>query len=155
MTELSETEWEQWRSFHAMRQQLARALDEQMRRDAGISDASYAILVALVDTPERQLRSRELVARIGWEKSRLSHQLTRMAAHGLVERVECDDDSRGSWVRVTPRGHRVMLKATRGHAATVRALFFDALSDAELDAVHSASQKILAEIGRADKPGRK
>jgi DNA-binding MarR family transcriptional regulator len=78
-----------------------------------------------------------------------------MAAHELVERVECDDDSRGTWIRVTPRGHRVMLKATRGHAAAVRTLFFDALSDAELDAVHSASQKILAEIGRADKPGRK
>lgn len=152
MAELTEEEWELWRTFHAMRQQLARALEDRFQHDAGISDPSYAVLVALVDSAERQLRSRELVVRTGWEKSRLSHQLTRMARHGLVERSDCDDDSRGTWIRVTPKGRRLMLKATRGHAAAVRALFFDPLSHEELAALRSASEKILAAINGAAGP---
>lgn len=146
MAELSTEEWARWRKFHAMRHQLDRALDEQLHRDAGISDSAYAILLALTESPQRQLRSRELLARTGWEKSRLSHQVTRMVSAGLVKRVDCDEDLRGSWVCVTPEGRRAMLRATRGHAATLRSLFFDALSTEELAALSSASDKVLKAI---------
>jgi DNA-binding MarR family transcriptional regulator len=148
MAELNEQEWSLWRSFHAMRQELDRTLEDRLQRDAGISDASYTVLVALTDSPERQLRSRELAANIGWEKSRLSHQVTRMVANGLVERLDCDDDLRGSWVRATSEGRRAMLRATRVHGTMLRPLLFDALSPQELTALRSASLKVLAAIRR-------
>ena len=89
MSEVTEEEWAVWRTFYAMRRQLDRALEDQLQRDAGISGADYEILLALFTSRDRRLRSRDLVDRIGWEKSRISHQVTRMESRGLVERSEC------------------------------------------------------------------
>lgn len=143
MAEVSAEEWVLWRKFHTMGRKLGRALEEQLQHDAGISDPDYAVLLALTGTAERQLRSRDLVEQMGWEKSRLSHQVTRMVSRGLVERLGCDDDQRGTWIRVTPSGRRAMLKATRGHANAIRRLFFDLLSDEELSALASASDRVI------------
>ena len=46
------------------------------------------------------MRVLELARALGWEKSRLSHQLTRMQQRGLVERSNCSEDRRGAFVVV-------------------------------------------------------
>ena len=60
-------------------------------------------MLTLFKAPERRMRPGALGESIGWEKSRLSHQLTRMATRGLVERIECDTDARGSLDRAHAR----------------------------------------------------
>ncbi|WP_371601214.1 MarR family winged helix-turn-helix transcriptional regulator [Streptomyces sp. NBC_00564] len=56
------------------------------------------------------LRAKDLGAEVGWERSRLSHQISRMEKRGLVTREACADDARGSMVRLTERaGMRSML----------------------------------------------
>jgi DNA-binding MarR family transcriptional regulator len=89
------------------------------------------------------LRARELGQELAWEKSRVSHQVSRMEKRGLVERRECDTDARGTWIGITPDGRRAVLGVAREHAATMRSHFFDVVSASELDAIKVASERVL------------
>jgi DNA-binding MarR family transcriptional regulator len=146
VSNVSDEEWQVWRSFHAMRSQLDLVLDRRLQQDAGISGQDYSILLTLFEAPGNQLRARELGDRLGWEKSRLSHQVTRMVARDLVERAHCDTDARGTWIGITVTGRRTVLGAMRDHALTIRRLFFDVLSESEQATLGAISDRVLATI---------
>ncbi|MFD9218210.1 MarR family winged helix-turn-helix transcriptional regulator [Streptomyces sp. NPDC059544] len=61
----------------------------QLLRDSGLSAADYALLARLSEAPEGLLRAKELGAEVDWERSRLSHQISRMEKRGLVARESC------------------------------------------------------------------
>jgi DNA-binding MarR family transcriptional regulator len=136
-------EWDVWRTFHSMRRKLDLALERQLQRDADISAADFGILGALFEAPNRQLRARDLGRRLSWEKSRISHQVSRMEKRGLLERRECETDLRGSWIGLTNDGTRAVLGAMRDHAATLRRYFFDVLDPAELEAFKAISNRVI------------
>lgn len=142
-TAVSPTEWEAWRTLRSMRRQLDLVLERELQQAAGISNADYGVLSSLFEAPDRQLRANELGAALGWEKSRVSHQVSRMEKRGLVERRECDSDARGTWISATPSGSRAMLSATRDHGASLRTYFFDVLTEEELAVLQRASSKVL------------
>jgi len=139
-------EWALWDAFGAMHVELARELDRRLQRDAGISQGDYAVMLTLFRAPERRLRPGVLGERIGWEKSRVSHQLTRMVSRGLVERVECDTDGRGSVVVLARAGRLAMLQAMRDHASAIRSLFLDVLEPDEKHAIANASARVLRRL---------
>jgi DNA-binding MarR family transcriptional regulator len=146
VSRIGESEWDVWRSFYAMRRRLDHALEVQLQRDSGISRPDFEILIALFNAPDRRLRVRELISTIGWEKSRVSHQVTRMEKRGLVTKFECDSDRRGSWVELTSTGRKVILGAMREHSDTIKRYFFDALSPDELAVIGTASASIISAI---------
>ncbi len=150
VSEVSEAEWEVWRNFLRMRTQLDRVLEKQLQQDAGISSPDYAVLLTLFEAEGKQLRARELGELLLWEKSRVSHQVSRMEKRGLVERTQCDTDARGTWIGLTAAGKRATLKAMRNHAATIRRAFFDVLSPEELDALRTAAPRVLHVIEPPD-----
>src|SRR5687768_4921897 len=83
---------------------------------------------------------RELGALLGWEKSRLSHHVRRMAERGLVKKEKCASDRRGSFVSVTTAGRKEIEAAAPGHVAAVRQLFVDRLTGDQLDAVADVAE---------------
>ena len=149
VSEIDATEWQLWHDFATMHRDLMRELDRRLQRDAGISQGDYGVMLTLFQAPDRRLRPGELGDAIAWEKSRLSHQLTRMAARGLVERAECVTDGRGSWVVLTRDGRRTLLHALRDHAASIRSLFLDALEPDEKRAMARASERVLERLDDA------
>jgi len=64
--------------------------------------------VMALGTPGGVLRARELGTEIGWDRSRLSHHVSRMEERGLVSREECSEDARGTMVRLTDAGPRTI-----------------------------------------------
>jgi DNA-binding MarR family transcriptional regulator len=146
VSSVSQDEWGVWRAFRVMNRQLYLTLDRRLQQDAGISGPDYEILLTLFEAPRNQLRSRELGELLGWEKSRLSHQVTRMEARGLVERTECDTDARGTWIGITAVGRRTTLRAMRDHALTIRRLFFDVLTAEEQGTLKDISERVLEAI---------
>lgn len=146
VSEVSPADWELWRSFRSMGEQLGRELDRQLQRDSGISQADYGILVTLFEAPERQMRTGELGEILAWEKSRVSHQVARMEARGLVKRVECESDGRGTWVTLQPDGTRALLGAMREHASAIRDLFLEQLQDDEKEVLRKAAQRVLLKL---------
>ena len=114
-----------------------------------MSAADYAVMVPLSEAPNGQLRTKDLGIALGWDRSRTSHQVTRMVKRGLVAREFCEDDARGSTVRLTPAGKAAIEKAAPKHVALVRQLFVDPLSDDELDALGVTLDRMLAAVGLA------
>ena len=143
---LTEREERAWRSLQFMQMRLEGALAHQLAADSGLSYPDYVVLVALTGRPEGRLRLFELAAALGWEKSRLSHHVGRMATRSLVTKERCDSDRRGAYVVVTPTGRREIEAAAPGHVAAVRQLFVDRLSPAQLDAIGDVAELVLAAL---------
>ena len=144
--ELDAQESAVWRDFMTMSSQLSRELDRRLQADAGISHADYSVLIMVHGAADHQLRTGELAELLAWEKSRVSHQVARMEARGLVVRRECDTDGRGTWIAPTDEGRRVLQGAAANHTRTIRALFFDVLSDEQRVAFGDASQHVLDKL---------
>ena len=144
--EVTEDEQELWRSFFLMRRQLELTLERRLQADAGISTADYEILSALHSDPARRLRAGNIGDLIGWEKSRVSHQITRMEQRDLVKREECGDDARGVWVVLTSEGSRAVLNAETDRRDAVRKHFFDVLDGDEKRVLTAISHKVLDTI---------
>jgi DNA-binding MarR family transcriptional regulator len=135
-----------WRGLQFMQMRLDVELARQLAGESGLSYPDYMVLVALTDDPDGRLRQFELGELLGWEKSRVSHHLGRMAGRGLVARERCDSDRRGAYVSVTPTGRSEIEEAAPGHVAAVRRLFIDLLSPEELEVIASISERVLAQI---------
>jgi DNA-binding MarR family transcriptional regulator len=145
---LDEREARLWRSWIRLNQELPNVLEEQISRDAGLSGADYAVLVPLSESPDGMLRARELGREILWDRSRLSHHVSRMEKRGLVVREGCAEDGRGAMVRLTDAGRAAIEGAAPGHVAATRRHFFDLLSDEDVDALSAVFDRVLANLDR-------
>ncbi|MGO9873104.1 MAG: MarR family winged helix-turn-helix transcriptional regulator [Acidimicrobiia bacterium] len=135
-----------WQAYLHVNQHLYAALEERMLRESGLSGADYKVLVPLSETRGGVLRARELCTEIGWDRSRLSHHVTRMEKRGLVVREECSEDSRGLMVRLTRAGRRAIERAAPGHAEATHRFFFDLLSPDELETLAAVFDRVFENL---------
>jgi DNA-binding MarR family transcriptional regulator len=135
-----------WQSYRDTYRELMRALEARLIGNAGLSGADYALLHPLSVAEDGVLRTRDLGKSVGWERSRLSHQVSRMEKRGLVCREECASDARGSMVRLTELGRKAIEAAAPDHVAAVRSYFFDRLEPAEQDQLAELFDRILTRI---------
>jgi DNA-binding MarR family transcriptional regulator len=143
---LNDREAHLWQSWLRVNQELSEVLADQLSRDSGLSGADYAVLVPLSEVPGGVLRARELGRAILWGRDRLAHQVRRMEQRGLVAREECEEDARGSMVRLTPAGRAAIEGAAPGHVAATRRYFIDLLSDEEMDVLTRVCDRVLSEL---------
>ena len=129
-----------------MHAQLSAELARRLTSESPLSYQDYEVLVALTDRPDSRLRVFQLAEVLGWEKSRASHHIARMTGRGLVKKVPCPTDGRGSFVAATARGRRQIEAAAPGHVAAVRELFVDRLTPAQLDAIADAAEDVLTPL---------
>ncbi len=142
---LNEDESGTWREWIRIISRFPTALNRQLTEDSDLTLPDYEVLVQLSEEPEGRLRVVALAEGMSWERSRLSHQVARMAKRGLVEKRLCSEDGRGAWVHITPAGRAALEKAAPGHVQIVRELIFAQISEREREVFH----QVLAKIGRA------
>ncbi len=140
---LDEREERAWRALQFMHLRLDGQLARQLTSDAGLSYPDYLVLVALTDRPEARMRLFELAKTLGWEKSRVSHQVSRMAERGLVNKEKCGADRRGAHVVATGLGRRELAAAAPGHLEAVRRHFIGRLTPEQLDVIAAAAEAVL------------
>lgn len=143
---LSEEEQAAWRGLQRMQARLGAALNRQLSAEAGMSLQDYGVLVALTDRPDGRMRPFELGRELGWEKSRLSHHITRMTGRGLVTREQCPSDQRGWFVAITDHGRAAIEAAAVDHVATVRRFVLDPLSPEQVEALAGITEAVLAAL---------
>jgi DNA-binding MarR family transcriptional regulator len=131
-----------WRMFFEMQEVLRGRLEQQLQADSRLSNADYTVLVALSEADEGRLRVYELGQRLGWEKSRLHHQLTRMCSRGLVQRNS--GGGRAMYAAITDAGRSALEAAVPRHRQQVRRLVIDRLSPQQIDQLVDISRTILA-----------
>lgn len=127
---------------------LGAEIARRLASEGGMSAQDYAVLVMLTDQPDGRARLYQLAASLGWEKSRVSHHLNRMADRGLITKEPCPEDRRGSFVVITPHGRSEIQAAAPGHLEDVRELFVDRLSREQLDVMGDIAQVILEGLDR-------
>ncbi len=140
---LEGVEHDAWRGWVEVGSRLEERLNRQLQRDSGLSSADYEVLVNLSEAEESRLRSFQLGALIRWEKSRLSHHLTRMEKRGLIAREECPTDGRGAYVVLTPAGRSAIETAAPRHVDEVRRLFIDLLTEEQLQQLVDITDVVL------------
>jgi DNA-binding MarR family transcriptional regulator len=150
---LSEREERVWRGWLRLNAELSATLQRELQDDAGLSLQDYDVLVHLTDSPDGRIRVTDLARMLFWERSRVSHHVTRMQRRGLVDRVECPEDGRGAFIAVTPAGRTAIEQAAPGHVRGVRRLLFDGLTADEIDGLGAAVDKLLTRIDRSTGPG--
>ena len=135
-----------WRDYIETAQALRTRLGSRMLSESALSTGDYQVLLALTEAPQYTLRSAELAALIGWERSRLSHHLGRMEKRHLIRRVPCADDVHGVDVTATDSGREAFRAGSVPHLRAVRELFVEALTPqqlAHLDDISAALQRHL------------
>jgi DNA-binding MarR family transcriptional regulator len=143
---LNDAEQRAWRCFLALQIRLHARLSQQLQRETGLSETDYEVLVNLSEAPNYAMRAFELGDATQWEKSRLSHHLTRMADRGLVVRQACPTDNRGTFVVLTAAGRMAIEGAAPQHVEHVRRAFLDMLSPTELETLRLISDRVIARI---------
>ncbi|WP_405876844.1 MarR family transcriptional regulator [Streptomyces sp. NBC_01136] len=132
-----------WDSFIRMQERLIGRLSRRVQADSRMSAADFIVLANLTEEGGGRLRFLDLAKLVEWEKSRMSHQVTRMVKRGLVTREECPDDGRGAFVVATPAGYKAIEDAAPLNVEHVRRLFIDALTPEELSTFARISNRVL------------
>ena len=139
---LTEDELAAWRSFVDMRHLLERHLAAHLQREFGLSESDFEILITLSEAPDGRMRPFELGEVTQWEKSRLSHHLTRMEKRGLGRREH--SDGRYPDVVITDAGAAAVAAAAPANAQRGREFFVDVLGPQRLAAMGAASRDVVA-----------
>ncbi len=135
-----------WFAYMRVSLRLNFEINRDLQARSTLSHSDFHVLNALADSPDEHLPVSDLAVRIGWERSRLSHQLLRMEKRGLVTRRTADSDARATDVALAPGGRDALLAATPGHAALIKRLFFDGLDPALLEPLHTGLDQIHEQI---------
>jgi len=144
---LTDDEQEAWGAYIRLAKMLMRQLDRDLH-PYGLSTNDYEILVELSEAPENRLRMTELADLTAQSRSRLSHQITRMEVRGLVRRVACDGDKRGTFAVITPRGMATIERVAPSHVESVRRHFIDHIPPADLAVLTAAYVPVMERLRR-------
>jgi DNA-binding MarR family transcriptional regulator len=140
-----------WRAFLSVIALLPDEFSRDIQCSHGVSMADYEILVRLSESPDRCMRMSDLAARTLASRSRLTHQIDRMARDGYVERRPCSDDKRGYLAVMTDAGWDKLVETAPSHVASVREHLVDILTAEEFALLGELSNKILASLTSENK----
>jgi DNA-binding MarR family transcriptional regulator len=132
---LDPAEMKAWLAFLEVSHLLERAIEQQLRQDAGLSHAQYEILSRLEAAGGGALRMSELADVIVVSRSGLTYQITQLEQAGLVRREKCPSDERGILAILTPGGRDALTRAAPGHLRVVRENLIDALTPGQREAL--------------------
>lgn len=129
--------WYKWKgSFHSI---FGRVIKEMSER-TGLSEGDYGVLDRLDLLGNGCLRQQELAESMDWDKSRLSHHLTRMEKRSLVMRKPLDVD-RGVQVIITPIGKSALDDARPIVSMAIRKHFLDQLTDLDIESIMRLAER--------------
>jgi DNA-binding MarR family transcriptional regulator len=99
----------------------------------GLSGVEFGVLLRIEELGPAPIRQQGLAESLEWEKSRLSHLLTRMEGRGLVKRKA--DGPKNTSVSITASGRRAVQTARPVYASSVRRHLLRFMNDDEANAI--------------------
>lgn len=136
MPTLSASDRDLWRGFRRGYEQVGLAIDRELVARAGLSGSDHGILSRLGEAGADGLRQQELADAMRWDRTRLSHHLSRMEQRGLVARTRRDG---GTFVAPTAKGEEARRAADPIHDAAVLTHFIGGLSAAQREALRTVA----------------
>ncbi len=131
-----------WRAFHKIGTSLLPHLGRQITNHSGISGAEYVVLVALSELTVPSVNLNRLANGLGWEISRMSHQVSRMEEAGLVKKTRNLEDSRCFDVSITPKGRKIAESAIPLQSKEINHCFSEVLTQTQKKSLIEISEAI-------------
>ena len=131
-----------WRAFHKIGTSLLPHLGRQITSHSGISGAEYVVLVALSELSVPTVNLNRLATGLGWETSRMSHQISRMEEAGLVRKTKNIEDSRCFDVSITAKGRKIAEAAIPMQSKEINHCFSEVLTEAQMKSLIEISEAI-------------
>ena len=79
-----------WHAFRLMHEDVLGRVGQDISQATGLSGPEFGVLSRLAACGKGEVRQQALAGMLAWDKSRLSHQLTRMQERSLIERRRVD-----------------------------------------------------------------
>ena len=131
-----------WRAFHKIGTSLLPHLGRQITSHSGISGTEYVVLVALSELTVPSVNLNRLAQGLGWEISRMSHQISRMEETGFVKKSRNTDDSRCFDVSITAKGRKMAEAAIPLQSKEINHCFSEVLTQAQMKSLIEISEAI-------------
>ena len=130
---LSPQELRIWHAFMFMGEDVLGRVGRDIAQATGLSGSEFGVLSRLAAIGKGEMRQQALARVMSWDKSRLSHQLTRMQERALIERHRTDGKT--VLVVLTELGREKLEAARPIHAASVRRNLLSRLTPEQIDTI--------------------
>jgi len=132
MKPLSPQELRIWHAFRLMHEDVLGRVGRDIVQETGLSGPEFGVLSRLAAC-KGEIRQQVLARMMAWDKSRLSHQLTRMQERSLIERRRVDGKT--VLITLTKLGKAKLDEARPVHAASVRRNLLSRLTQEQTDTI--------------------
>ncbi|TNC27457.1 MarR family winged helix-turn-helix transcriptional regulator [Amycolatopsis alkalitolerans] len=143
---LTGAEQDVWRAYVVAGLRLRHRLHRELSEAHDVSLVDYELLVVLQMQDGRRMRMSDLAAQLGSTKSRLSHQVARMEAAGLLRRLPDPEDKRGVIAELAPAGEALLTSAAPTHVHGVRRHLIDLMSPEEQRVIGTVFSRVLEHL---------
>ena len=141
---LSPQELRVWHAFKLMGEDVMERVGCDIAQATGLSGPDFGVLSRLASHGNGEMRQQTLAESMGWDKSRLSHHLTRMQTKQLIVRHEAD--KRVVLVAITKQGRSKLDAARPVHAESVRRNLLSRLSAQQIETIVRVSNILGDEV---------
>lgn len=135
-----------WRLYFETTQRISRALESELKVQAGLVMSDYNTLLVLWEAPEHTVTMSVLARKLVFSPSRLNYRIKVLEDAGLVSKKGCADDKRAHNVTLTAKGAEVFLAAGRLHKKHIDEVFLSHVSDEEIEVLGRVFGRIDAAL---------
>lgn len=108
---------------------LQHAVEQQLRKEGGLSYVQFQILAVLGENAEGCRRMTDVADRLVHSRSGLTYQVAQLAEAGLLAKAPSPEDERSVVLSLTPAGQTLLGRVLPGHVEVVQRLLLAPLSD--------------------------
>lgn len=131
-----------WQATMTAFRRVNGALGKEMLEETGVSLDTYGILLMLSQAEYGSMRPSDLADHMDLSRSATTRLVDRLEADGLVERRECAEDRRGSFVGLTTKGEETFRRTGRVHLRGIDEHVGGSLSSSELEQLQGLMSKM-------------
>ena len=143
---MQELDSKAWRAFHKIGTSLLPHLSRQITNHSGITGAEYVVLLSLYESTAPKVNLNTLAQSLGWEISRLSHQVSRMEVSGVLRKTKSVEDSRCFEVYLTAKGKKIIEAAIPLQSKEINHCFSEVLTKTQMKSLIEISKAISAHM---------
>lgn len=140
INKVNEDEMQIWNMWKGSFKRIFGRVVKELSEHTGLSEGDFGVLDRLIQFGDGKLRQQELADSMNWDKSRLSHHLTRMEKRGLVKRGPLNAD-RGVQVIITSAGKAALDEALPIVSMAIRKYFLDQLTDQDIESITKLAER--------------
>lgn len=140
---LSDIETRAWIGFVKSQQSVLERVDKKFKAGGFPPLSWYDLLLELEKAKGGRLRQKELGELILLSKYNVSRLLDRLEKQGLIKREPCEEDTRGVFAVITPKGKKLRNKMWPVYYKSIKENFLSKFNEKELKQIIRLSERLV------------